>query len=89
MGNSSEWQPATTVPIGVVVMTKIDDEKGVRNEQALIRIGGLWQFPDGSMHVYYIPTHWRPCTAQEQSAVRAQLQILADRARGRMENVRF
>jgi hypothetical protein len=43
---------------GVVVMTKIDDEKGVRNEQELKRQGSLWYFPDGSMYVYYTPTHW-------------------------------
>ena len=47
-------------PDGVVVETKIDDGKpaGVRNEQRLVRQGGLWFFPDGSMYVYYTPTHW-------------------------------
>lgn len=44
---------------GVVVKTKIDDQKGVRNEQNLKRSGNLWFFPDGSMYVYYTPTHWK------------------------------
>lgn len=42
-----------------VVNTKIDDEKGERNEARLFRLGRLWFFPDGSMYVYYTPTHWR------------------------------
>lgn len=46
-------------PDGVVVQTKIDDSKGVRNETTLKRQGNLWFVPDGSMYVYYTPTHWR------------------------------
>lgn len=42
-----------------VVETKVDDEKGVRNEAQLKRRNQLWFFPDGSMYVYYTPTHWR------------------------------
>lgn len=49
---------------GQVVMTKIDDEKGVRNTQELKRQGRLWFYPDGSMYVYYTPTHW---TDQKES----------------------
>lgn len=45
-------------PDGKVVMTKIEDHNGVRNEQELKRIKNLWWFPDGSMYVYYNPTHW-------------------------------
>lgn len=45
---------------GVVVMTKIDDERGPRNEQAMKRSGNLWFVPDGSTYVYYTPTHWKP-----------------------------
>jgi hypothetical protein len=45
---------------GVVVDTKVDDEHGVRNETKRVRLGGLWWLPDGSMYVYYLPTHWRP-----------------------------
>ena len=44
---------------GVVVDTKIDNEKGCRNETKLMRQGNLWFFPDGSMYVYYTPTHWK------------------------------
>ena len=43
---------------GVTVMTKIKDYRGDRNEQELKRKGCLWFFPDGSMYVYYTPTHW-------------------------------
>lgn len=46
-------------PDGAVVFTKIDDADGCRNEQPLKRQGRLWFFPDGSMYVYYTPTHWR------------------------------
>ena len=44
---------------GVVVMTKIDDGFGCRNEQELKRLKNLWFFPDASMYVYYTPTHWK------------------------------
>lgn len=45
---------------GEEVWTKIHDQDGVRNEQTLKRQGRLWFFPDGSMYVYYTPTHWMP-----------------------------
>jgi len=41
---------------GITVTTKID---GVRNVQLLKRQGRLWFYPDGSMYVYYTPTHRR------------------------------
>jgi hypothetical protein len=44
-------------PQGIPVMTKIDDELGVRNMHALSRKGRLWYAED--MYVYYEPTHWR------------------------------
>lgn len=44
-------------PDGIVVNTKIDDEKGARNEQPLKRSGRLW-FIARSTYVYYEPTHW-------------------------------
>ena len=50
-------------PNGLVVDTKIDNEKGCRNEQPLKRSGNLWFFPDGEMYVYYTPTHWSPAAA--------------------------
>lgn len=46
-------------PEGKVVMTKIEDKNGERNKQPLKRIKNLWFLPDGSVYVYYIPTHWR------------------------------
>jgi hypothetical protein len=54
------WYPSESAPEGVVVMTKIDDADGCRNEQELKRRGRLWWLADGSMYVYYTPTHWRP-----------------------------
>jgi hypothetical protein len=56
----TEWMPIDTAPEGRVVMTKIDDAGGERNVQALKRSGRLWFVPDGSIYVYYSPTHWRP-----------------------------
>ncbi len=57
----TDWMPMTVaIPTdGVVVETKIDDAKGPRNEQKLVKQGRLWFFPDRSMYVYYTPTHWR------------------------------
>jgi len=46
-------------PDNEVVMTKIDDANGCRNEQTLKRQRNLWFVPDGSMYVYYTPTHWK------------------------------
>jgi hypothetical protein len=54
-----EWQPSSTAPHGRVVETKIDDEHGPRNHAYLKRDVRLWFVPDGSMYVYYTPTHWR------------------------------
>jgi hypothetical protein len=54
-----EWQTIDKAPEGVVVETKIHDDCGCRNEGKLKRRGRLWWFPDGSMYVYYVPTHWR------------------------------
>lgn len=56
----SEWQNIDTAPDGKVVRTKIDDERGARNETTLKRIGRLWYVPSGEVYVYYQPTHWKP-----------------------------
>lgn len=45
-------------PEGKTVLTRIDDEKGIRNTTELFRSKHLWFIPDGSMYVYYQPTHW-------------------------------
>lgn len=57
----SEWIKTSCKlpPEETVVETKIDDSKGCRNVQKLKRRGRLWFSPDGSMYVYYTPTHWR------------------------------
>ena len=60
-----DWQPIETAPENVVVRTKIDDECGCRNDQTLKRRDNLWWIPDGSMYVYYRPTHWRPTASAE------------------------
>lgn len=54
------WTPCTQSlpPDGQIVLTKIDDARGCRNEQKLMRQGRLWFVSDGSMYVYYVPTHW-------------------------------
>lgn len=44
---------------GIIVETKIDDEKGCRNEQKLVRKGNLWFIPNRDTYVYYTPTHWK------------------------------
>lgn len=57
----SKWKSTTETPPaeGQVVMTAIIDGKGERNTQPLKRYGNLWYLEDGSMYVYYTPTHWK------------------------------
>lgn len=55
----AEWKSISSAPEGVVVMTRINDEHGIRNVQSLKRRGRLWFVPDDSMYVYYSPTEWR------------------------------
>lgn len=59
MGNSWIETKVMLPKDGDVVDTKIDDASGKRNEQQLKRKDTLWFYPDGSMYVYYTPTHWR------------------------------
>lgn len=49
-------------PQNEIVETKVDDASGIRNVQKLKLNGRLWWHPDGSMYVYYEPTHWRKIT---------------------------
>lgn len=72
------WKPIDTAPERTVVMTKIDDDKGSRNEQALRLLGRMWHYPDESMYVYYRPTHWRPLTDAEREKERARMQLALD-----------
>ncbi len=63
----ADWQTIDTAPNGRVVRTKIDEGRsGARNQQALRRSGNLWFVPDGSMYVYYRPTHWHEISPQEK-----------------------
>ena len=55
-----EWQTIETAPENLVIRTKIHDENGARNDQKLKRQGTLWWTPNGSIYVYYRPTHWMP-----------------------------
>lgn len=59
------WMPICSAPQNVPIMTKVDDERGVRKEQVLKRSGSLWFVPDGSMYVYYEPTHWREAERED------------------------
>jgi len=52
---------------GQIVRTKIDDEHGCRNDQNLKRGDRLWWLSDGSMYIYYAPTHWMPLLEPPQS----------------------
>jgi len=72
MSDLTEWhRTQTIVPAnGVVVETKVDDEQGVRNVATLKRQGRLWFMPDGSMYVYYTPTHWRALITQQSGDVK-------------------
>jgi len=46
-------------PVKKTVLTKIDDEKGVRNERKLkLWETGHWFEPSEKMYMYYCPTHW-------------------------------
>lgn len=62
------WEKIDSAPEGEVVETMISDIGGERNKQPLKRQGRLWFFPDGSMYVYYTPTHWR--ASNQESDVR-------------------
>lgn len=46
-------------PEDVLVHTKIDDERGCRNEQKMCLSGNHWFTSlKKEMYVYYNPTHW-------------------------------
>jgi hypothetical protein len=55
------WKKITVImpDEGLIIETKVDNGDGERNVQKLKRQGNLWFLPDGSMYVYYTPTHWR------------------------------
>ena len=62
----SDWNTIESAPKDKLVMTKIDDEKGCRNERLMMKRGNLWWInpgEDSEMYVYYTPTHWREIDA--------------------------
>ena len=59
MGNKWKYIKTTPPPLNTVVETRINDMKGIRNEQTLKFNGRMWFVPDGSMYIYYEPTEWR------------------------------
>lgn len=71
------WNPISTAPENAIVMTKIDDHKGVRNEQTMRRQGNLWFA--GEMYVYYQPTHWRELTMIEKLKIKNEAEAKAIR----------
>lgn len=74
-------------PEGQIVFTVIDDGKGRRNEQLLKRGGSLWFVPDGSMYVYYTPTHWRPATTDELQSKRKAAVASVNNAQRIVDNI--
>lgn len=50
--------PSTQPPAAQVVLTKIDDDKGVRHQLLLKRCGKLWFHPEGGLFTPHTPTHW-------------------------------
>jgi hypothetical protein len=65
VSNDDGWKSTDSglPPVNVVVDTKIHDADGCRNEQPLKWSGRVWFLADGSMYVYYRPTHWREVQA--------------------------
>lgn len=72
------FTPISTAPEGVTLMTKIDDANGERNIAPLRRSGRLWFYPDGSMYVYYTPTHWRELTVVESRRIEDEARAKAE-----------
>jgi hypothetical protein len=52
------WQPISTAPEGVPILTRLADANGVRNERVLRRDGRRWCDAGGLTCVGYTPTHW-------------------------------
>lgn len=62
------WNEIESAPANKLVMTRIKDGAGTRNEQPLVRRGNLWFA--GEMYVYYQPTHWRELTDIEKMRIK-------------------
>jgi hypothetical protein len=64
MANNNQWIKCSDYlpENGVVVETAIIKRGEIRNCQKLKRYemyDRLWWYPDDSMYIYYVPTHWR------------------------------
>ncbi len=69
-----DWQLITAEQPaeGEIVDTCIDAETSEqRNEAKLYRQGPLWFFADGSMYVYYRPTHYAPVPPAKRERIEA------------------
>jgi len=64
----SDWQLIDTAPDGVLVETKIHDERGERNHQQMKRQGGLWWINGRGIYAYYVPTHWKHISGDSTEA---------------------
>jgi hypothetical protein len=54
------WNAMSSLPPeNRLLDTKIDDARGCRNQQQLIRVGNLFWTADRKTYVYYTPTHWK------------------------------
>lgn len=54
---TQDWTPTDSrLPDEGVTVEAMDSGGHV---QPLVRVGGLWFFPDRSMYVYYVPKFWR------------------------------
>ena len=62
------WKSTSEATSDRLVMTRIDDERGIRNEQPMKKIGNLWF--TGDTYVYYTPTHWRELTDIEKMKIK-------------------
>lgn len=88
--NEREWIPVSDrLPTdGAMVATKIDDAQGCRNETTLKKQGNLWYFPDGSMYVYYRPTHWAEPNEDERRQHRERMEAALRAAQANYEKAR-
>jgi len=62
------WLSIDSAPEGRLVMTKVHDTDGVRNEQPMCLRSNLWFVSE--MYVYYRPTHWRDLTEVERMKIK-------------------
>lgn len=81
----NEWLETSKFesPHDEIVMTKIHDSKGERNNGFLKRRGKLWWTTDDGMYVYYTPTHFK----RYSESKRNQITALYDELKGNQRKV--